>query len=172
MYRLSLSHEVYSNSNADVNVAVTRLLAVQTQQLRSTYNVWRAAVKPGANLKCITANNLRSLLQTAQLASCCFPPQLHLHLRDADWQCGARIVRRRTRFRFPNGWRFPMFWKTWERSYETSPHVRDFLDSEDAVTDLPESFVFVQKPRPFKTDGDEPTIRPHRFHTPPASFLY
>lgn len=72
MYRLSLSHEVYTNSNADVNVAVTHFLAVQNLQLCSTYYVWRAAIKPSSNLKCSTANNLRSLSQTAHLASCCF----------------------------------------------------------------------------------------------------
>lgn len=129
MYRLSLSREVYTNSNADVNVAVTRLLAVQTQQLCSTYNVWRAAVKPSANLKCSTANNCAHCRSCAQLASCCFfPPScLPLHLRDAEWQCGARDVRRRTHFRSLTGWGFPMFWKTWECSYETSPHLRDFF---------------------------------------------
>lgn len=114
MYRLSLSHEVYTNSNADVNVAVTHFLAVQNLQLCSTYYVWRAAIKPSSNLKCSTANNLRSLSQAALLASCCFfSPHQQKHLRHAEWQCGARNERRRrTRFRSPPGRGLPMFWKT------------------------------------------------------------
>lgn len=173
MYRLSLSHEVYTNSNADVNVAVTHFLAVQNLQLCSTYYVWRAAIKPSSNLKCSTANNLRSLSQTALLASCCFfSPHQHIHLRHAEWQCGARNERRRrTRFRSPPGRGLPMFWKTGDCFYETSRHLGHFLNGEDAVTDLPESFVLVPNSSPIKTDSDESTFQPHSCHMPRASLL-
>lgn len=92
MYRLSLSHEVYINSNADVNVAVAHFLAVQNLRLFSTYYAWRAAIKPSSNLKCSTANNLRSLSQTAHLASCCFfappadtPPRRRVAVWSPKW---------------------------------------------------------------------------------------
>lgn len=173
MYRLSLSHEVYTNSNAAVNVAVTHFLAVQNLQLCSTYYVWRAAIKPSSNLKCSTANNLRSLSQTALLASCCFFFPTSMYTSDTpsgSVEPEMNVEEERASALLLDE-DFPCFERQETVFYETSRHLGHFLNGEDAVTDLPEGFVLVPNSSPIKTDSDESTFQPHSCHMPRASLL-